>query len=63
MLKSSKILIVDDLVATGGTAKATAELLAKVGCEILGFVFVVELMALKGRDRLPEAPVLSLVQY
>ena len=58
-----KVLIVDDLIATGGTAKATADLLAKVGCEVIGFVFVIELLALKGSDRLPDAPVLSLVQY
>lgn len=58
-----KIVIVDDLIATGGTAKATAELLKKIGCDIIGFVFIVELLDLKGRDRLPDAPVLSLIQY
>jgi adenine phosphoribosyltransferase len=61
--EGDKILIVDDLIATGGTAKATAELLAKVGCEIVGFVFIIELLDLKGRDRLPDVPFLSLVQY
>lgn len=61
--KGGKVLIVDDLIATGGTAKATADLLAKVGCEVLGFAFIVELTDLKGRDRLPDLPVLSLVQY
>lgn len=58
-----KVLIVDDLIATGGTAKATAELLAKIGCEIVGFVFIIELLDLKGRDRLPDVPFLSLLQY
>ncbi|MGB2924815.1 MAG: adenine phosphoribosyltransferase, partial [Limnothrix sp.] len=61
--KGDKVLVVDDLIATGGTAKATADLLANIGCEVLGFVFVMELMDLKGRDRLADAPVLSLVQY
>jgi adenine phosphoribosyltransferase len=57
------VLIVDDLIATGGTAKATAELLDKIGCEVLGFAFIVELTGLKGRDRLPNVPILTLVDY
>lgn len=58
-----KILIVDDLIATGGTAKATAALLTKMGCEVLGFAFVIELLGLNGRQRLPDLPVISLVKY
>lgn len=58
-----KVLIVDDLIATGGTAKATAELLAQLGSEVLGFSFVVELTDLEGRRQLPDLPVISLVQY
>lgn len=57
------VLIVDDLIATGGTAKATAELLERIGAEILGFAFVIELTALEGRRQLPDAPIISLVQY
>jgi adenine phosphoribosyltransferase len=58
-----KVLIVDDLIATGGTAKATAELLDKIGCEVLGFVFIVELKDLEGRQKLPNLPIISLVEY
>lgn len=58
-----KVIIVDDLIATGGTAKATAELLQKIGCEVLGFAFIIELVDLAGRQRLPDLPVITLVQY
>jgi adenine phosphoribosyltransferase len=60
---SSKVLIVDDLLATGGTAKATAELLAQLQAEVIGFAFVIELLALKGKDKLPTVPLISLVKY
>lgn len=59
----SKVLIVDDLIATGGTAGATAKLIQKIGCELVGFAFVIELVDLNGRSQLPEAPIVSLVQY
>lgn len=58
-----KVIIVDDLIATGGTAKATAELLQKIGCEVLGFAFIIELVDLAGRQKLPDLPVITLVQY
>ncbi len=57
------VLIVDDLVATGGTAKATADLLEKIGCKVLGFAFIIELKALKGRQKLPNLPIITLVEY
>jgi adenine phosphoribosyltransferase len=60
---NDKILIVDDLIATGGTAKATAELLQKLGANVLGFAFIIELAALGGRKRLPDLPIISLVEY
>jgi adenine phosphoribosyltransferase len=56
-------LIVDDLIATGGTAKATAELLSKIGCEVLGFAFIVELKELGGRQKLPDLPIITLLEY
>jgi len=59
----SQVLIVDDLIATGGTAKATADLLTKIGCEVLGFAFIVELVGLGGREKLPHVPIITLVQY
>ncbi|HAC64851.1 MAG TPA: adenine phosphoribosyltransferase [Cyanothece sp. UBA12306] len=58
-----RVLIVDDLIATGGTAKATADLLEKIGCEILGFAFIIELVGLGGREKLPDVPIISLVDY
>ncbi len=58
-----KVLIVDDLIATGGTAKATADLLEKLGCDVIGFAFVIELAALKGREKLPNLPIITLVEY
>ena len=58
-----RVLIVDDLIATGGTAQATAELLSKIGCDILGFAFIVELVGLGGRKKLPDLPIISLVNY
>ncbi|MFM2311807.1 MAG: hypothetical protein RLZZ04_1083 [Cyanobacteriota bacterium] len=59
----AKVLIVDDLLATGGTAKATVELLAQLQAEVIGFAFVIELLALKGKDKLPSVPLISLVKY
>ena len=57
------ILIVDDLLATGGTAEATAKLAASLGAEIAGLGFVVELEFLKGRDKLKDYDVMSLLRY
>jgi adenine phosphoribosyltransferase len=57
------VLIVDDLIATGGTAQATASLLERIGCQVLGFAFLIELKALGGRQKLPDLPIISLVEY
>ncbi len=59
----SRVLVIDDLIATGGTAAATAELIDRAGCELVGYGFVVELLELGGREKLPDVPVISLVQY
>jgi adenine phosphoribosyltransferase len=60
----SRVLIVDDLIATGGTAAATAKLVYQTGCELAGFAFVIELKALEGRKVLPSGvPVVSLLEY
>lgn len=59
----SRVLIVDDLIATGGTAAATVELVRKTGSEIAGFGFVIELTGLAGRNNLPDLPIVSLLQY
>ena len=59
----SRVLLIDDLLATGGTAGAAAELLKKVGANILEMTFFIELSFLKGRDKLKNFPVRSLVIY
>ncbi len=59
-----RVLIIDDLLATGGTAKATADLVSKAGGVPIGFGFVIELCALGGRRHLPDqVPVRSLISY
>lgn len=59
----SRVLLVDDLLATGGTAAAAADLLAQVGAELVGISFLVELTFLKGRERLKSYPVQSFILY
>ena len=59
----AKVLIVDDLLATGGTAQATAKLLAQMEADVIGFAFVIELLALEGKNKLPDVPLISLVKY
>jgi len=59
----AKVLVVDDLIATGGTAWAACELVKKQGGELLGAAFVVELAFLKGRDRLGDTPIFSILSY
>ncbi|MDO4680875.1 MAG: adenine phosphoribosyltransferase [Aerococcus sp.] len=58
-----KILLVDDLLATGGTVEATKKLVESMGGEVVGAAFVIELTALGARDRLKDVDILSLVQY
>jgi adenine phosphoribosyltransferase len=59
----SRVLLIDDLLATGGTAEAAALLLQKVGAKILEAAFLIELEALKGRSRIRHCPVRSLVVF
>ena len=61
--QGQKILIVDDLLATGGTMSAVVELVEKLGGVIAGIAFVVELTFIPGRERIGNYPILSLVQY
>jgi adenine phosphoribosyltransferase len=61
--KGSRVLIVDDLLATGGTARAAADLIESVGGKVVGIGFVVELTDLKGRDIIKKYDVFSLVKY
>ncbi len=58
-----RVLAVDDLIATGGTAAATASLVQKQGCNLVVFAFIVELLALNGRSKLSDVQAHSLVTY
>ncbi len=58
-----RVLIVDDLIATGGTARATAELVEASGGSVVGFGFIIELGFLKGREKLAGYQVESLIVY
>lgn len=58
-----RVLIVDDLLATGGTVEAAVELIRSLGAEVAGCAFVIELTELKGRESLKGIDVLSLIQY
>lgn len=59
----ARVVVVDDLLATGGTASASGELVRKQGGNLLAYAFVIELEALGGRGRLAPVPVISLIQY
>jgi adenine phosphoribosyltransferase len=59
----SRVLLIDDLLATGGTAEAAAVLLQKLGANILEAAFFIELKELQGRARIQHCPVRSLVVY
>jgi adenine phosphoribosyltransferase len=61
--KGERVLIVDDVLATGGTARATADLVANLGGEVAGLGFVIELDFLRGRGKLGEYAIQSLVHY
>ncbi|MBP0001046.1 MAG: adenine phosphoribosyltransferase [Cyanobacteria bacterium SID2] len=59
----ARVLVVDDLIATGGTAQAAAHLIDRAGGQLVGFAFVVELRDLGGRQKLPDVPIVSLLEY
>lgn len=61
--KFQKVLIVDDLLATGGTVKAVIELVEKLGGKIIECAFLIELTSLNGREKLKNYPVFSLIKY
>ncbi len=58
-----RVLVTDDLLATGGTAEAIAKLVEQAGAKVVGFAFLVELVDLGGRDKLKDYPVRTLIQY
>ena len=62
--KGDRVLIVDDLLATGGTASAACNLVTKAGAEIVGCTFVIELDFLEGKNKLPkDVKIVSMVHY
>lgn len=63
IMPGQRVLVVDDLLATGGTTKATVNLIEKLGGRIVGLAFLIELSALNGRKNLADYKITSLVQY
>ena len=62
--RAKKVLVIDDLLATGGTVNASIKLLQKTGADIVGAAFVIELSDLKGREKLPkDIEVVSMIKY
>jgi adenine phosphoribosyltransferase len=61
--KGQKVLIVDDLLATGGTARATVDLVRQLGGHVHGVAFLIELVALNGRSKLQGENILAVLQY
>jgi len=60
--KGDNVLVVDDLLATGGTSRAVIDLIEKIGGKIVGLAFLIELLPLKGRDKLKGYNVISLIK-
>jgi len=58
-----RVVVVDDLVATGGTAQATAELVRQCGAEVAAFVFLIHLVDLDGIEKLAPTPVITILDY
>jgi len=63
MMRGERVVLVDDLLATGGTSAAAAALIAKVGGELLEAQFLIELEFLNGREKLAPTPVISFLKY
>lgn len=63
LLRGERVLIIDDLLATGGTAEATSALCEELGAEVAGLAFIIELGFLKGRKLLFDYAILSLISY
>jgi adenine phosphoribosyltransferase len=62
ILKGQRILIVDDVLATGGTARATVNMVKKLGGDVVGAAFLIELLELEGRIKIADIPVYSMIK-
>jgi adenine phosphoribosyltransferase len=58
-----RVVVVDDLIATGGTAQATADLVRQCGAEVAAFVFLIHLVALRGIEKLTPSRVVTILDY
>jgi adenine phosphoribosyltransferase len=63
LTSGDRVVVVDDLIATGGTARATKELVQQCGAEVAAFVFVINLAALEGTKRLSPTPIITILDY
>lgn len=61
--KNDKVLLIDDLIATGGTAEAAVELLKMVGADVEAIVFIIELLFLKGIEKFDKSKVFTVLKY
>jgi len=61
--RGQRVLVVDDLLATGGTASAVRTLVEREGGQVVGFCFLIELVPLRGREKLAGYPVFSLIKF
>ena len=61
--EGERVIICDDLLATGGTAKAAGKLVEEIGAKVAGFAFIIELTELNGSKELNNYKIVSLVQY
>jgi adenine phosphoribosyltransferase len=60
---NQRVLIVDDVIATGGTVEAAVKLVRQMNGNIIGAAFLIELSALKGKERIKDIPIMSLIKY
>ena len=60
---NARVLLVDDLLATGGTVDAASELIERLGGKLVGCAFIIELNELNGRENIPNVPIKSLIRY
>ncbi|MHB9155275.1 MAG: adenine phosphoribosyltransferase [Endomicrobiales bacterium] len=63
IVSGEKVLIIDDLLATGGTAAATIELVKKMGAKVAGLAFIIELSFLEGRKNIKDFDIFTLIKY